>query len=45
MENCEIESESNIENSIISKNSKILKKKNFNDNNVFLLGEGTKIHL
>lgn len=45
MEDCEIESESNIENSIISKNSKILQKENFNSNNVFLLGEGTKIYL
>jgi len=45
MEDCEIESESNIENSIISKNSKILQKENVNANNVFLLGEGTKIYL
>ncbi len=45
MEDCEIESESNIENSIISKNSKILQKENVKANNVFLLGEGTKIYL
>ncbi len=45
MEDCEIELESNIENSIISKNSKILQKENVNANNVFLLGEGTKIYL
>ena len=45
MEDCEIKVESNIENSIISKNSKILQKENVNANNVFLLGEGTKIYL
>jgi glucose-1-phosphate thymidylyltransferase len=45
MEDCEIKSESKIENSIISKNSKILQKENFDANNVFLLGEGTKIYL
>ena len=44
MENCEIESDSNIKNSIISKNSKILQKK-VDGNKVFLLGEGTKISL
>ena len=44
MENCEIESDSNIKNSIISKNSKILQKKVDGDK-VFLLGEGTKIFL
>ena len=45
MEDCEIEIKSRIENSIISKNSKILQKENFDTNNVFLLGEGTKIYL
>jgi len=45
MEDCEIKSELKIENSIISKNSKILQKENFDANNIFLLGEGTKIYL
>lgn len=45
MEDCEIELKLDIKNSIISKNSKILQKENFDTNNVFLLGEGTKIYL
>ena len=45
MEDCEIKSESKIENSIISKNSKILQKENFDASDIFLLGEGTKIYL
>jgi glucose-1-phosphate thymidylyltransferase len=45
MENCEIDSEINIEDSIISKNSKILQKRDFDGKKVFLLGEGTKIFL
>jgi len=43
MDDCEIETESKIKNSIISKNSKILQKENSNDEKVLLLGEGTKI--
>jgi hypothetical protein len=45
MENCEIKLELSIDNSIISKNSKILQKQNINSKNIFLLGEGTKIYL
>ena len=45
MENCEIECEYEIKNSIISKNSKISQTKSLNVEKVFLLGEGTKIIL
>ena len=45
MENCEIECNYEIKNSIISKNSKILQTENLNVEKVFLLGEGTKIIL
>ncbi|WP_371504465.1 glucose-1-phosphate thymidylyltransferase [Nitrosopumilus adriaticus] len=45
MENCEIDSESTIEKSIISKNSKIIQKHDANSKKILLLGEGTKIYL
>ncbi len=43
MENCVIDCETKIKNSIIASNSKILSKKN--KENILLLGEGTKILL
>jgi len=45
MENCEIDSEINIRNSIISNNSKIIQLNEINDEKIFLLGEGTRIYL
>ncbi len=45
MSNCIIDCDVNIKNSIISSNSKISKKNSVNNEQVFLLGEGTKISL
>jgi glucose-1-phosphate thymidylyltransferase len=45
MPDCIIDCDVKIKNSIISSNSKIFKKDSVNDENVFLLGEGTKIIL
>jgi glucose-1-phosphate thymidylyltransferase len=45
MPDCIIDCDVKIKNSIISSNSKIFKKDSVNDENVFLLGEGTIIIL
>ncbi len=45
MQNCEIDCNVKIRNSIISTNSKITQSDNTNDEKIFLLGEGTKIFL
>ena len=43
MENCKIDSNMTIQNSIISNNSEIISNNKLNNEKVFLLGEGTKI--
>jgi glucose-1-phosphate thymidylyltransferase len=45
MKNCEIDSATNIRNSIISNNSKIIQLNKPTEEKIFLLGEGTKIYL
>ena len=45
MNNCKLDGEFNIKNSIISANSEIISRNNESDEKVFLLGEGTKISL
>jgi len=45
MENCKIDLDVNIRNSIVSNNSEIISDNKLNNESVFLLGEGTKIFL
>ena len=45
MKNCEIDSTTNIRDSIISNNSKIIQLNKPTEEKIFLLGEGTKIYL
>ena len=45
MENCKIDLDVNIRNSIVSNNSEIISDNKSNNESVFLLGEGTKIFL
>ena len=45
MNNCEINCNIKIKNSIIASNSKITEQKIKHDERIFMLGEGTKISL